>query len=223
MQVSYEITRDSQLLGEYYQLRERCYQQELQLSTFDGSEEAADRNGYIFIASNSDGCLGGARIAQNAEALLTNLSLTNVMSTLGLDPGSSCIWERLAISRDLRERKRQPEFCDHLINVSRSLGYDYAFMVSSVRNARFYRLCHSTLNVEFQICHQVPCSPTGGFENLEHVLSVAHLRTTEFQEQTTSFPSFVPDPDYSRTQYSRAEYSRTQYSRKQRPTYGVAA
>ena len=33
MQISYELTKDPKLLEEYYQVRGRCYQQELKLSS----------------------------------------------------------------------------------------------------------------------------------------------------------------------------------------------
>jgi hypothetical protein len=210
MQISYELTKDPQLLKEYYQLREQCYQQELRLPSFDGSEEAADRNGHIFVANNSEGCLGGARISANTETLFSNLSTADVMLTLDLAPGKCCIWERLALSQSMREHQRQPEFCEHLLRVSKSLGYDYAFMVSSVRNARFYRICHSSLNVEFQICRELKWEPTGAFAHLEHVLSVAHLRSVDDVVTTPELPGNFP----------RRERP---MSVPQKPVYGVAA
>lgn len=203
MQISYELTKDPKLLEEYYQVRGRCYQQELKLSSFDGSEEPADRYGDIFVAKDDRGCLGGARIVGSENGLFSNLSFADLMEQLNLLPGQCCIWERLAVSHTFRESQRQPEFCDYLIQTSRALGYDYAFMVSSVRNARFYRLCHSTLNIPFQICHQIECAPTGNFAQLEHVLSVAHLRNDDVEK-------VVPEVN----QY---------FSLSQQPYYGVAA
>lgn len=203
MQISYGITKDPQLLGEYYQVREHCYQQELQLPSFDGSEEPADRNGSIFVAKNNRQCLGGARIVGGTKELASQLLLVDLMAELDLDPGACCIWERLAVSQAYRENISQPEFCGHLINTSRSLGYDYAFMVSSVRNARFYRLCHSALDIPFKIFHHVECVPSGPFAQLEHVLSVAYLREG-FLDKTMSDTSH-------------------HFALSQQPYYGVAA
>lgn len=203
MQISYELTKDPKLLEEYYQVRGRCYQQELKLSSFDGSEEPADRYGDIFVAKDDRGCLGGARIVGSENGLFSNLSFAGLMEQLNLLPGQCCIWERLAVSHTFRESQRQPEFCDYLIQTSRALGYDYAFMVSSVRNARFYRLCHSTLNIPFQICHQIECAPTGNFAQLEHVLSVAHLRNDDVEK-------VVPETNHY-------------FALSQQPFYGVAA
>lgn len=192
MSVSYEITKDPQLLREYYQLREHCYQQELRLTSFDGSEELADQNGHILVARNNEGCLGGARIVKNTESLLSDQSLPDLMLMLDLTPGSCCVWERLALSQPMRCQRRQPEFCDQLIATSRALGYDYALMVSSVKNARFYRICHSRLNVKFQICDQLVWNPTGTFSHLEHVLSVAHLRTSDVSSTQPVFSGAFP-------------------------------
>tara|TARA_R110002074_G_scaffold358877_1_gene531260 strand:+ start:206 stop:817 length:612 start_codon:yes stop_codon:yes gene_type:complete len=203
MQISYEITKDSRLLNEYYQVRERCYQQELKLPSFDGSEEPEDRDGNIFVAKNKDYCLGGARITDNVEALLSNMSLCDLMLKLDMVPGTCCAWERLAVSHEFRDSRSQPEFCDQLVSASRSLGYDYALMVSSVKNARFYRLCHSMLNIPFQICGEIECAPSGAFSQLEHVLSVAQLRPDNFS-------NVVAEKDH----YFSPEYQ---------PYYGVAA
>ena len=183
MQVVYEFTKDPQLLEQYYLLREQCYREELKLSDFNGAEEAADRDGQILIARDGDICLGGARITCGASDDSTNLSLTELMPELGLKHGSFCMWERLSLSKELREYNRQKEFCAHLINASWTLGYDYAFMVSSIRNARFYRLCHSVLDVTYRIFNQVKCTPKGAFSHLEHVLSAAHLGPVQIGAQ----------------------------------------
>ncbi len=203
MQISYEITKDSRLLNEYYQVREHCYQQELKLPSFDGSEEPEDREGYIFVAKNNDYCLGGARITDNVEALLSNMSLCDLMLKLDMVPGTCCAWERLAVSHEFRDSRSQPEFCDQLVSASRSLGYDYALMVSSVKNARFYRLCHSMLNIPFKICSQIKCAPSGAFSQLEHVLSVAQLK-----------PDRVANVAPEKNHYFAPRYQ---------PYYGVAA
>lgn len=182
MQVIYEFTKDPQLLEQYYLLREQCYRQELKLPNFNGSEEPADRAGQILIARNGDICLGGARITSGTLAESDSLSLNALMPELGLKQGPFCLWERLSLSQELREYNCQKEFCAHLINASWTLGYDYAFMVSSIRNARFYRLCHSVLDVTYRIFNQVKCTPKGAFSHLEHVLSAAHLSPVSIGE-----------------------------------------
>ncbi|PCJ91396.1 MAG: hypothetical protein COA46_08090 [Porticoccaceae bacterium] len=177
MQISFELTKDPLLLEEYYRIREQCYRQELKLPSFDGSEEPADCRGNIFVIKNNNHCLGGARIVGNTQALGLDLSLVDLMAGQGLESGSCCMWERLAVSHTLRGSNRRSEFCEQLVRASRSLGYEYAFMVSSIRNARLYRLCYSALSIPFQILNHVKCTPKGDFSQLEHVLSVAHLRT----------------------------------------------
>lgn len=176
MQVNYEITSDSNLLKEYYAVREKCYRQELALLSFDGSEEASDLQGHIFVVRKDTHCLGGTRILGKPYSVLASQSFSEVRRQLSLEPGKSCVWERLAVLKDYRMKFSQFDFCRHLVNASRALGYDYAFMVSSIRNARLYRQCHSVLGIPFKICPEVECAPDQAFENLEHVLSVADLR-----------------------------------------------
>ena len=66
-------------------------------------------------------------------------------------------------------------FCAYLIHYSRETGYHHAMVLSSLRNARFYRQCHSAVGVPFKIHRHVPHSAQGAFAGLEHYLSVAHL------------------------------------------------
>lgn len=175
MQVVFEFTRDPDLLQQYYALRQHCYRKELKLDDFDGSEEPADLEGHIFIARYQRQCLGGARVISSHLDASHGTSLQGLLPELGLSEQPFCFWERLSLSQTLRAHQLQKEFCAHLVNASFDLGYRYAFMVSSVRNARFYRLCHSMLEITYQIFNQIKCTPQGVFSQLEHVLSAAHL------------------------------------------------
>lgn len=175
MGLVYEQTREEGLLDQYYRLRQQCYRQELKLSGFDGSEQPADRDGYILIARRGEDCLGGARISVSNSEKSIGVPLKGLLSRFGLAHGNFCIWERFALDHEMRKVERHRQFCEALVGLSRSLGYDYAFMVSSVRNARFYRKVHSALNLPFVTLYSVPCAPSGPFEGLEHVLSVSLL------------------------------------------------
>ena len=50
LSIQFELCHDSQLLSQYYDLRERCFRQELDLPGFDGREEDRDRQGSIVVA-----------------------------------------------------------------------------------------------------------------------------------------------------------------------------
>ena len=61
--IEFKLSRDPQLLQQYYDLRERCYRKELGIPDFDGSEDADDQRGRILLAIENGRCIGGARVS----------------------------------------------------------------------------------------------------------------------------------------------------------------
>lgn len=172
MPVTYELTRDPGLLDQYYRLREQCFRREIGIPGFDGSEDHVDRQGSILVAHRDGKCIGGSRIGPRP----LNSSNYRVMDLdLDLQPQGCCTWERLALDPEERSLQFARDFCAHLIDASRILGYQHAVLVSSLRNARFYRKCHSALGVEFRIHRPAPEFAKGAFAGLEHYLSVSHV------------------------------------------------
>ena len=169
MPIQFEICQDPNLLEQYYQLREKCFRQELKIPEFDGGEDDRDRAGQILIARNGDRCVGGARIVPGNP-------VQNELDDLDQDMEASCMWERFVIDPEIRTIQLIRDFCAELINASRASGYDFALVLSSRRNARFYRQCHSALGVEFQIHCRMPAAALGVFAGLEHYLSISKLK-----------------------------------------------
>jgi len=172
MSIEFKLTREPQLLQQYYELRQQCYRDELGLPDFDGSEEEQDRNGQILLAIQDGRCIGGARISPT-------VTLPSQIQHLDLTQGACCMWERLVIDPVVRTVQMLRDFCAHLIQFSRDSGYHHAMVLSSLCNARFYRQCHSALGVKFKIHRHVPHSAKGVFAGLEHYLSVAHLQVEQ--------------------------------------------
>jgi hypothetical protein len=168
LSITFELCRESRLLEQYYDLREKCFRKELGLPDFDGGEDERDLQGEIVIARQGDRCVGGARIANGSP-------LDGQLRDLALNPGASCMWERFVIDPALRSLQLIRDFVGHLIEYSRKAGYHYAAILSSMRNARFYRQCHSALKVDFKIHDHVPDFSKGAFSGLEHYLSVSYL------------------------------------------------
>lgn len=162
--IKFEVTRDPELLQQYYELRETSFRQELGVPDFDGSEEEPDRCGQILIAHRLRRCLGGVRISSEVKLRAPILA-----------EGASCMWERFVIAPPVRSLQFTREFISHLIEKSGLLGYRHALVLSSKRNARFYRACHTALGVDFEICRPAPECATGPFAGLEHYLSVSFL------------------------------------------------
>jgi hypothetical protein len=170
MSVEFTVSQDSRLLQQYYTLRERCYRTELGLPDFDGSEEEQDRQGQILLAVQNGHCIGGVRISPT-------IVLQSQIQQLKLNLDTCCMWERFVFDPAVRSVQLIREFIDYLITASRETGYHHAMMLSSLRNARFYRQCHTALGVGFEIHRNVPHCADGKFAGLEHILSTATLQS----------------------------------------------
>jgi hypothetical protein len=167
--IEFRLSRDPQLLQQYYELRQRCYRRELGLPDFDGSEDTDDQRGHILLAIENGRCIGGARVSPRVH-------LPSQVRKLNLDRDTCCMWERFVFDPSVRSVQLIRDFCARLIEVSQNLGYHHALVLSSLRNARFYRQCHTAVGVPFQIERHVPHSAENSFAGLEHYLSIAHLR-----------------------------------------------
>jgi hypothetical protein len=112
--------------------------------------------------------VGGIRIS-------SHITLSSHVELLGLDQGTCCMWERFVIDPAVRTVYFVREFVANLILVTRDNGFENAMVLSSLRNARYYRRCHTALGVDFKIHRPVPHCALGAFAELEHYLSVAYL------------------------------------------------
>jgi len=170
--IEFEVSRDPGLLQQYYSLRERCFRTDLGIESFDGSEEPQDQRGQILLAHINGRVIGGARISSEVPA-------SQHITELNLARPVCCVWERFVLDPGRRSINLAREFLARLIEVSHLLGYEHALMLSSLRNARFYRACHTALGITFEIHKPVPEFATGEFAGLEHYLSVAYLSKRE--------------------------------------------
>ena len=172
MSLEFIVTRDPGLLGQYYTLREQCFRRELGLPRFDGGEEDRDTQGQILLAVAGGQCIGGARIS-------AQVTLPSQANQLQLERDACCMWERFVIDPAVRTVQLVREFCGHLVVASADNGYEHAMVLSSLRNARFYRRCLWAVGVDFQIHRPVPHCAQGAFAGLEHYLSVARVGETQ--------------------------------------------
>ena len=168
LSIEFKLSRAPEMLEQYYDLRQHCFRQELGIPDFDGSEDELDRQGQIFLAIQGDRVIGGARIS-------ARLPVQDYHQELDLIPQTCCMWERSFLDPAERSPQLFREFCVHLVGATRMLGYQYAMILSSLRNARFYRQCHSSMGIDFQIHRKVWDCGQGVFFGLEHYLSVANL------------------------------------------------
>ena len=169
MTIKVELTRSPGLLQQYYALRQQCFREDLGISDFDGSESMRDRLGHILLAHEDGRCIGGVRISSELE-------VSNIISDLDLHENACCMWERFVIDPTFRSLKFTRHFIAHLIKTSDTLGFHHGIVLSSLRNARFYKACHTALGVTFEIDRHLPDYGADDFAGLEHYLSISHLR-----------------------------------------------
>lgn len=169
MSIEFSLSQNPHLLQQYYQLRQHCFRRELGIPGFDGSEEEQDRASQIMLAIQGNRVIGGARISPRVPN-------HQQLHELDLRLNSCCMWERFVVDPAVRAVQLLREFCAHLIAYSRRCGFQHALILSSLRNARFYRQCHTALGVGFKIHRNVPDFAQGAFAGLEHYLSVSSLQ-----------------------------------------------
>jgi N-acyl-L-homoserine lactone synthetase len=169
LSTEFKLSSDPHLLEQYYQLRQQCFRQELGIPDFDGSEDEHDREGQILLAIEDGRVVCGIRISPNVPA-------QQHLEELDLQVNSCCMWERFVVDPAVRSIQLIRDFCAHLIEFSRLSGFQHALVLSSLRNARFYRQCHTALGIGFKIHRNVPNFAQGAFAGLEHYLSVSNLQ-----------------------------------------------
>ncbi|WP_210396531.1 hypothetical protein [Motiliproteus sediminis] len=187
MQVRFELTRNAELLEQYYRLRERCFREDLGLPDFDGSEDAWDRCSQILIAREGDRCIGGMRITGREPALGVlpieeeGVDLSCLRRALPQDSPRYCQWGRLALLPEVRSTELLQDFIAEMIIHSRQLGYQYSVMVAGMNRSRLYRRLYRGLGLRYDIVPELRVPAEEGFEELPHLLSVAWLRHEEDQ------------------------------------------
>ena len=189
MSIRFEITRSNSLLDQYFQLREESFRSELGIENFDGSETEQDRSGQVLVAVDRDNqVLAGARIIGTAPGAAPRLpieskqfDLLSLFPDLRLADTPYCHWGRLVVHPQYRSKTFNRQFLQRLIELSRSLGYHYAFVISDGNRSRYYQLLHSSLGYNFRSMHEEVAAAETSFAGLEHLVSYAVLRPeTEF-------------------------------------------
>nr|WP_067297930.1 hypothetical protein [Marinobacterium profundum] len=198
MSIRFEFTKDPNLLAQYYQIREACFRQQLGINSFDGSEDLDDRAGHILIARDGNRCVGGARISGttplNPVRLpmeCDNFVLKEHFPELAQQDISYCQWTRLALLPECRTTEILRAQCLALIEGSAELNYSFAFNVAGAIRARLYRRLHTNLGYDYEICNHISIPAEDGFNNLEHLLSVAAIKPETNTLACFDSPKFI--------------------------------
>lgn len=186
--IHFELTKNPDHLSSYYKIRETCFRKDLLLSNFNGSEDKYDKEGHILIARVGNHCIGGARINGNSPKTSTRLPIENdnfivkdLFPDLALEDHSYCQWTRLALLPEYRTMDAVKALCLSLTRVSTDLGFKYAFNVTGSARARLYRRLAASGGMRYKICNHIKIPAEPGFNDLEHLLSIAILQENSLQ------------------------------------------
>jgi len=189
MHVVFEITKDAELLNQYFALREKTFQRVLKLNKFDGSGESSDDKSDIFIARVGPRVIGGVRIfgctSQQRLPLESGTQhLPAQLPDLQLDVNGYCQWMRLTLTQEtnIPAKELQRDFFSALACATYDLGYRYGFCVSSKIHQRLYKQVFSRIGYLHFGCGDISMENEKEFNDLEHLLCVTDLQPN-FQQQ----------------------------------------
>jgi len=189
MHVVFEITKDADLLAQYFALREKTFKRVLGLTEFDGAGECSDHNNDIFIARIGDNVIGGVRILGNSPTQRLPLeceykSLHTQLPKLSLDTYGYCQWMRLTLTQEteIPAKELHKAFFLALAIATNELGYRYGFCVSSKIHQRLYKQTFTKIGYLHFGCNDVAVKSEEEFNGLEHLLCVTDLESN-YQQQ----------------------------------------
>lgn len=181
MTLKHELTKDPALLEQYYRIRETCFRRELGIADFDGSEDARDRRSQILIARDGKRCIGGTRITGHHPGSLhpvplqeEGFDLVAALPGLRLAQTAFCQWGRLALDPEYRTTRVLRQYCNAMIDASRTLGFTYSLVVTDINRARLYKRLFSVLGYRYDIVRDVRIPAEAGFDGLPHLLGVGY-------------------------------------------------
>lgn len=184
MHLNIELTKNRELLKQYYKLREKSFREKLGISAFDGTEDELDKNSDILVARIGDECIGGIRICgahQSSKIPLENKPgfLAQQLPNLNLQQLRYCQWMRFTLCPKINTPKAyiQNQFILAIVLFSAVLGYRYGFCASSRVHHRFYKRILSKHGYDYRGCENIEVKKEGEFDELEHLLYLADLHT----------------------------------------------
>jgi hypothetical protein len=184
MHVTIELTKDPELLHQYYELRERSFQDKLGIAQFDGTEEELDKSSDILVARIGDRCIGGVRICGVDDSDKLPLEdkagyLEQKLPTLDMQDAGLCQWMRFTLcpEMDIPIAYIQDQFMYAAAQISKALGYKYGFCVSSRIHHRYYKRALSRFGYDYWDCGDVTVDKKGEFDDLEHLLYMTDLHS----------------------------------------------
>ena len=180
--ISYQISKDTEFLQQYFKLREAMFISVWGLKHFDGKADEYDAVAHIMIASQNTLCVGGARILVKQEMgdLLLPMEsedfiLEELLPDLELHKHTYGEFSRLAIIPEFRKAEVIRMFYRRLNAHAIECGMQYVFAVAPMSQARGYRRAYRAMGLKYDIVRDVVIPDREEYEGLEMCLSVLDL------------------------------------------------
>ena len=158
--VTYEFTKNNELLEQYFAIRKQCFLVELGVNDYPWSREEDDLDEHMLVAIKNGICIGGIRwLPSNVEQrrLLqiekSGFRVAEALPELQLQNYNYCEFGRLAVTKSERQDgKVVRDLFRLLVDRVRERSMDFFIMeIDKNRDARF-RSIFSSFGVE--ICKQ---------------------------------------------------------------------
>ncbi|MES2678139.1 MAG: hypothetical protein V4612_07530 [Pseudomonadota bacterium] len=179
--IDIKISKDPELLKQYYDLREESYRNDSGFKNYSGDENNFDRNGVIFLGVMKGKVVAGARLVVSSEVDYLphedpekHFIYPEICKTINIDLKGVLYSEvsALTISKELRVNFLDKLF-QSMVEHCRENNIKYIFGVSDMKCSRDYKMSFSKLRVPFMLASQIVAPRKTEFNNIDSYLVVA--------------------------------------------------
>lgn len=153
------VTKDKDLLQQYYNLRHRVYREENGWDNYDGSENEYDRNGQITVVVENGKVVAGSRLMISTQNELLSNEIANTEFVYRpliekYDERKNLAYSEISavvVGKEHRDRKALKELFIKNIEISRKYGCSYICGVAVAVVCRDYRITFKNLGYYLEI------------------------------------------------------------------------
>lgn len=180
--LSFEFTKDPELLQQYCELRAHQFTRAWDLTTFPVAQDAFDRAGDTLIVTAAGRLIAGGRLClstpENPQPLpmeTPEFLLRDLLPDLRLREVAYTEYGRIAILPEYRTGELSLEMSRWMLRRSLLHNASYIFWVSPLVVTRNYRKIARMLGVPCRVLTDIPVPDRESYEQHKMLLTVAHL------------------------------------------------
>jgi hypothetical protein len=173
--VQIQLSKDPELLKQYYDLREDIYKNDSGYKNYSGSENSFDKNGQIFLAIEDGVVVAGARlvVSNNVaklphENLEAGFTYQTICSNFNIDLNGTIYSEisALIIKKGFRNDLLKLLF-KSIVQFCRETNIKYIFGVANMKCNRDYKIVFSKIGVKSFIADKIIAPRKPEFNNID--------------------------------------------------------